>query len=1005
MNNILQRPIAVLMFTIALIVLGIVALERIPTSLLPDLNIPQISIYSIEENLSAREIENSITRPLRQQLAQTRHLKNINSESHDGYSLIRMDFEYGTNTNLAYIEANEKIDMASNFLPKSIQRPKVIKAGASDIPVMYISVNLKEEFTKEKFLELSQLCELVFKRRIEQLPSVAMADMSGAMQGEVVVELNSEKIKAYNLSLDFFENLIVKNNIEPGNLVVQNGLYRYNIKFDNSLKDIKSIENLHFVKNGKIFKLGDFASVSMSNKSENGFVTLNDKRAVTFAVIKQSNARTSELVGELSSTVDNFKENYSELEFSITEDQTSLLTMSLDNLTSSLIIGSLLAIFIMFFFLKNPKSPLLIAISIPSSLLISILILYVFNFSINIISLSGLVLGMGMMIDNSIIVIDNITRKFSEGSTLLQSAADGSMEVFTPMLSSMLTSISVFLPLMFLSGLTGALFFDQAIAVSVGLSVSLLVSVILLPVYFVVLNKKTYKWEKWFKGLDVVSNIENYYQRGMEYFLKRKLLLISIAFMFIGLFILFSFVLKVEKLPKISSNQYELFVEWNSDISPTENSRRIKELKEKLDSTTLLKALVGHQDFVLNKEKPIEFNQTKIFLDLSNKQKELKIIDDYFAQYSEATFRIQRASNAFEQLFSDHLPKYRLKLSSHTSNQVPVESEYVVIDSVLNHNNYTSLTTLNNALFIEIDFEKINNYNVDYNSIIKELESVLDNNVVSQLKSTQRFYPIKLRYETQDFDYFLSTAKVKSTSSTNETILLPLKEFIVIKNRRSYNQINADNSGEFLSFKKSIDIDPESEISLIQSIFKNKYQLKMDGTWKELIDLEKDFVYILIVSFLLLYFILAAQFESFYMPIIVLLEIPIAVGASLLFLYLFGQNLNIMAGIGIVVMAGIVINDSILKIHTINSLRKNGMSIDQAIFEGGHQRLKPILMTSATTIFALLPFLFFEGIGAELQQPLAITVIGGLLVGTFMSLFFIPLVYKLIEELKLKLSI
>jgi len=978
------------MFTLAFLVMGFIALQRIPTSLLPEIDIPQITIYTVENKLTAREIENNVTKILRQQLTQLQKLDNIESESHDGYSIIKLRFEYGSNINLTYIEANEKVDAAINYLPKNISRPRVIKAGASDVPVVYVNISLKNTFSEDMFLELSELAEVVLKRRLEQLPTVAMADMSGAMKPEVVIELNEEKIKRLNLSVSFFENLIRKNNIEPGNLVIQNGNYRYNLKFNNTLSTIDEIKEITFFRYNSMFKLSDFADVYYSKITENGFVTLNGERIVTLAVIKQSNARTSDLKQELDKITSTFNKRYKDLEFSITEDQSKLLLLSLSNLSSSLLIGSILAILIMFFFLKNPKSPLLIAISIPTSLLISILLLYFFGFSINIITLSGLVLGVGMMIDNSIIVIDNITREYELDNNLLEAANKGTLDVISPMISSVLTTVSVFLPLMFLSGISGALFLDQAIAVTIGLAVSLIVSITIIPVYFVVLNKKIYKWEKYFSKIDFVSNIEKWYEKGMSIFLKKSYITLSIISIFLLLTVLLSYELPIKKLPEITGNEFTLKIDWKEDISPYQNSFRIDELTSVFNKNTLVKSLIGHQDFVLNRHKPLEYYQSKIYLQFNYEKNEIDKLNEFFINhYPRAEYSIKRADNAFEQLFNSENHLYRAKVSSLSSIQIPPEIEFNDITQTMEEYGFKPQSSLGNNWYISVDFDKLNIYHIDLIDLLSELETILDNKIIGNLKSPQRFYPIKLRYKEGDFDKYIKTVHIKNRKG----IELPIRNFVKLLQLPAYKTIYADNGGEFLSFYSDNENNVSTRSSKITDKFTDRFQIDFDGEWLEISEMEDDFMYIILISFLLLYFILAAQFESFIMPLIVLIELPIGIGGALFMLYIFGQSINVMAGIGIVVMSGIIINDSILKLHTINQLRKKGYEIYEAVKIGGKQRLKPILMTSITTILALLPFLFFTGLGAELQQPLALTVIGGLTVGTWVSLYFIPFLY------------
>ena len=379
----IKRPIAVFMTTLAFMLLGVVASTRIPTSLMPNISIPEITVQISYPNNTARELETNVVRVVRNQLLQVGNLKDISSETRDGFATLKLSFEYGTNTNLAFVEANEKLDATLNYLPRDLDRPKVIKASATDIPIVNLTVSLKEDFSSEKFLELSDFTETVLKKRIEQLPDIALADVSGLTKPEVLVTPNIQKLQSLGVNSNELINAIKQNNFELGNLLVQNGIYQYNFKFANPLKSKKDIEAIYLNIHDKLFQLQDLAEVQLQPEQDRGLVYVNGKRAIAMAIIKQADARVYELKESLEKVTASFVEDYPNLEFSTNQDQTKLLKLSIDNLKSSLWIGSFLAILIMFFFLQDIKSPLIIAISIPLSLIISVLFMYLFGLSIN----------------------------------------------------------------------------------------------------------------------------------------------------------------------------------------------------------------------------------------------------------------------------------------------------------------------------------------------------------------------------------------------------------------------------------------------------------------------------------------------------------------------------------------------------------------------------------------------------------------------------------------------
>ena len=983
------------MATLAFLLLGIVASFRIPTSLMPDIAIPEITVQLAYQNNTARELETNVVRPLRNQLLQVANLKDIETETRDGFATLKLIFEFGTNTDYAFIETNEKVDASLNFLPRDLDRPKVIKASATDIPILNLTVSLKDNYSGERFLELSEFTETVLKKRIEQLPDIALADMSGQTQSEIVVTPNKDKLQSLNITNNELISSITQNNFELGNLIVQNGIYQYNFKFSNPLRTKTDIEDIYLIINKKLFKLKDLATVVLQPKKDRGLVYLNGKRAIVLAIIKQADARVYDLKESLEVLTASFKNDYSNLEFSTNQDQTKLLKLSIDNLKSSLWIGSILAVLIMFFFLKDVKSPLIIAVSIPVSLIVSLLLMYVFGLSINIISLSGLILGVGMMIDNAIIVIDNITQKLEIGLNLHEACAEGTNEIVTPLISSVLTTCSVFLPLLFLSGITGALFYDQAIAVSIGLGSSLIVSIVLIPVIYKQLKNKNFRFEKWLKLNTKTQNIENWYEVGYHFFFDRKWLVYGISIISMIIAIVLFQIMDYTQLPEINQNETIANIDWNENINVSENQNRIQGFLKDIPNIDLQFSQTGEQQFLLKRDNTKSFSEASIYIKTTS-EKQLEQIKLTFQEKIQNVFpnsivKYTAPKTIFEYIFGTDKSELTAQVFSKTSLEVPSEDKLMSVDTLL-FDKTSSNIPLQQTASIQIIHENVLLYNVNYENLINELKTAFNENFVDNLKTAQKFIPIKLNYESKNFEDIIYNLLVRNENNVN----IPVKNLIKVKNIQQYKTITANRNGEYLGYNiNNLSNSIDEDINDIKRIFMSSkdFNVKFVGSWLSLKKLNSELITVIIVALLLLYFIMAAQFESLWQPLIILLEIPIDVGGALLLLWLFGGTINVMAAIGIVVMSGVIINDSILKIHTINLLRKKGLPKEEAIKQGGKLRLKPILMTSLTTILALTPFLFMTGLGAELQKPLALTVIGGMILGTFISLYFIPLMY------------
>ena len=979
------------MSTLALVLLGIVAADKIPTSLLPEIDIPEISIHISYPNSTARELETNVVRNIRNQLLQISHLEHINTETRDGFSLIKLKFDYGTNIDYSFIEVNEKIDAAANFLPKDMERPKVIKASASDIPVLNILISLKDTMGGYDFIQLSEFSQTVLKKRIEQLPEVALADISGTDKPEIQIVPDLDLLRSLNANTDIIVNTIRTSNLEPGDFVIKNGIYQYNFKFDNPLRSIDDIKNIYLKINNRLLQLKDIASVKKLPYKQRGKVYGQGQRSIVFSVIKQANARVGSLKKSLKKLISEFKQDYPYLYFSTNQDRTSLLQYSLNNLKWSLILGSILAIIIMFFFVKEIRSPLIISLTIPLSLILTIFLMYVIGISINIISLSGLILGVGMMIDNSIIVIDNINQKIERGEKPDDAIIEGTNEIISPLITSVLTTISVFLPLLFLSGITGALFYEQALAVTLGLGISLFVSILFIPVAFRLFYRKTSR----FRYKSAFAGIEKLYEKGYKYFVDFKYITLLIAFA--GIFATYYFFKteKYTKLPQFQKNETVLKIDWNENINLDENISRTGFLIDSLvNDSTIVFSQFGEQQFLLQREKPIDLAECKIYIKTKNpdelyiiqKEIEKKISD----KYPEAKFRFEPVKTVFEKLFGDKNDYLQAQISSINSVEIPRISLFYKIDSMLN-GLVIGEFSFKKALFIHIDFERMLLFDVSYDRLVNELKSAFNENIIDNLKSEKRYIPIKLDYNTNNLKDILNGLFVENKKGE----MISVKSLVRVINRQQYKTIYANRKGEYLPFKTLAFSTPVDIIRKIDDKIRNSgfLNVRFSGSFFEINKLKKELLIVILISLLLLYFIMAAQFESFILPVIILMEIPIDIGGALLLNHLFGGTINVMTAIGIVVMSGVVINDSILKIHTINMLIKQGFKLKNAILTGGKYRLKPIIMTSLTTILALLPFLFFGGMGSELQKPLALTVIGGLFLGTFISLYFIPMMY------------
>ncbi len=773
------------------------------------------------------------------------------------------------------------------------------------------------------------------------------------------------------------------------------------MRFTSTLHSVEDVENIMIMSGNRLFRLSDLASVKLRPRKPEGLYRWKDRPAVSMAVIKQSEARMNDMKQEMNMLTAEFEKDYPQMRFELSQDQTGILDYTIGNLRNNLILGGSLAILIMFLFLKDVRSPFLIAMSVPTALVISLLFFNLTGLSINIISLSGLILGVGMMIDNSIIVIDNITQHIERGHPLHEACIRGTNEVIRPLISSVLTTCAVFVPLIFLSGISGALFYDQAIAVASGLAASLVVSITLIPTlyYLIHLNTTDKKGKTRLRSLQVFR-LENAYNRGFDFVFKFRGLAMAgfvvLLLMAGGLFLL----LPLHKMPPLKQVETVMEIDWNENIHLDENNARISNLTGRFSEMIAESgAFTGRQQFLLNRDMDIDISHAHVYLKSHDPESLSALIDELRSVVAEqhplARISFEPPANVFDRIFESRQPPLVAKITSVRGQRMPEVEKITSLGRMIadaHPGAEISPLPLAENIVLGVKPDNLLLYKVNQNYLHARLRTALDQYEIGRLRAEQTLVPIVLGEEEKIIDEIISTLLVRNSEGTN----IPVSALIDQVRETGYSIITAGREGEYIPV---IFNDPGTRpgqlASSVAEIIRQDQTLEasFSGSWFETRMLMREMMLVVLISLLLLYFILAAQFESLLQPLIVMLEIPMNLAGVFLALYIAGAGINIMSMIGIVVMAGIVINDSIQKIDTINHLRAEGMPLMDALHTGGTRRLKPIVMTSLTTILALTPVLISSDMGSELQEPLALAIIGGMAMGTIVSLYFIPLVY------------
>lgn len=1029
-NFLLRRPIAVFMAFTASFIVGIVTYKTLPVSLLPDIAIPEITVQVTGENTSARELENTVMRTLRAQLMQVGRLEDLRSETRDGSGIVRMRFEHGTNTDLAFIEVNEKIDVAMSYLPKSTARPRVIKASATDIPVLYLNLTLKDEKANapdadERFLELCDFADNVVRRRIEQLQEVAMVDISGLTHKQVQIVPQHSKMEALGITTRDIENALANSNVEPGSMTVREGYYEYNIRFSTVVRTVEDIENIPLRHDGRIMQLSELAYVRLVPATETGLTQYNGKRSVSLAIIKQADENMARMKSALNGTVRSLQYANPDINFDISRNQTELLDYTLTNLQQNLTLGFLFILIVAVLFMGGVRSPIVIGICMVVAIIISFIFFYLCGMSLNIISLSGLILAEGMMIDNAIIVTENITQYRDAGHSIDDACIRGTNEVITPMLSSSLTTIAVFIPLVFISGIAGAIFYDEAFAVTVGLIASYITGIILLPVlYKIVFSLSLPKgWKRRLQNhrltakvskvgsLNLNTPLSRFYDKGIEWVFSHKTVTVLFTLLSIPLCVLMFNIMPKERMPETSRTELSVYIDWNENIHLNDNRRRMEELEAFCTAYAEESSThIGIQQYLLEKSL-VSTTEAELYLRTATPQ-QLQLLQqalhkEVSTRYPQATVSYHEPENVFERIFDTNEPELVVELynkDKEKQNDITLLREMEGNINRIAGEKATAPAT-GQQINLTINRERLLMYGVTYDEITRLLRTALRDNKVATLRSYQSYLPITIAGDEHTLDGILNRTfvTIPATDGSKVRHQVPLRAFVTQSRGESIKTITAGMAGEYVPYTfaetaRAKEIAADVRESLRGNA--DDWEASFSGAYFSSNKMIDELVIVLFISLLLMYFILTSQFGSFVQPLIVLAEIPIDVGFALVVMHTLGISLNLMSAIGIVVSCGIIINDSILKLDMINVLRGEGVPLLEAIHTAGSRRLRSIVMTSLTTMLAMVPLLFTHDFGSELQRPLAIAMIATMTVGTLVSLFVIPLIYWFIYRNK-----
>ncbi len=1008
----LKKPIASIILVLAVLIFGGIALDRLSIELMPDIARPTLLVRTDYSGAPASEVEFRVTEQLEGILSGVRGVQSIESLSRQSQSLTFLTFEWGFNMDIAFLNVREKLDQARYLLPTQAGRPQLIYSSASDEPIATIALQLanvsNQQFSNR--LSLKRWADQVFTRRLEQQEGIAQALLVGDVEPEVQIRFNPRIIDRYGLTLSKIQQKVSDANIfsSPGEL--RDGWYRYALKIESRIESLDDLRKTPIISlaSGRVLLLDEIADVEMAEADPTSFALLNGEEVLNVLVKKEYGSNTVEVFKTLQKVLAEVREQNPDIHIDIIKEDASYIENSISNLLQTLLVGGILAFMVLFLFLDDVRSPLAIGVSIPVSIFLTFVMMFLFDIQLNIVSLSGLTLGIGMLMDNAIVVLENINRYRKKGLGRMEAARRGTKEINLAVTASTFTTISVFLPLIFLGGFEGAFFRDLAATLSFSLVASLLVALFILPVFVVQLTKKESHSKGMLHeislGLDAVIAA---YERNLTRVIRRPLpAVIIITIALVTAATLFMTIPK-ETLPpdKPASVEYLVSMPGNTALrSAKEAAMDIsKLLADRTDQTNIL-MLGGYTDNTNLASITNEgLNKFQISVPVHG-FKEAGQVDGVMKNIA-ATYQSWSFQKMDDQGFG----------GVGVGQDAPVQFSMVGTDRDFSARVAAAFEQYMSGYFGKIDFElkypqRIEAYQIQFKPEELLAYGFHEEELIRYVESlTRGLFITDWNRQDEQISIRLIGKKRKSLNPEDITLdlkgkIIPLTSVATIRRVEEREQIERLHQSPILTYNTNLSFmdwwwnGKEIQQQTNDFMQQTGYEIRIDGSALQVITLLKELAFLLGISVLLIYLILAIQYENLKYPLIIILAIPFAWIGSILALGIAGVSLNALSFMGILILTGIAVNDAILKVDFMRRYLDETGDLEEAIRQAGINRFRPVVMTSLTTILALIPMLIPFGDGYAFRQSLAIALMGGMITSTLLTLYLIPIVFKWLES-------
>jgi len=1022
----IARPVGVAMFFIALISLGVLSFTRLPIDLLPDIAYPRLVIYTTYPDVAPAEVERFVTEPIEQQVARVPGVERVESVSRDGVSLVVLRFAWGTDMDFAALNVRERLDQIRDNLPENSDRSIVLRTDPRSEPIAAISVSGSNDLW-----QLKELAESVFRRRLEQLDGVAQAQVTGGLEREIHVNVEPQKLQSFGLTLDQIGEALNRANASAPSGSILQGRFRYPLRTLGELQSVEEINNV-VVAQPKVggaqgsgaaglILVRDIATVEDGFRERDAIARYNGREAVGILLFKESGANTVRVMDSVEEVLAQLSAEYPEVSVDVASSQAGFVAEAISNLVQEMLLGGILAFIILVLFLRDARIPVAVGLAIPISVIFTFALLHAFGVSLNIMSLGGLALGVGMLVDNSIVVIENIFRYREKGLLAAAAAATGTEEVQRAITASTLTTIAVFGPIIYVEGVAGELFAALSFAVAFSLLASLLVACTLLPAM-------SARWEIVREERRVANTplkrllaaplhafdrgfarFAAWYERMLALALDNRKRVVIGSLLMLLVTLPLALTLDRSVLPEVDQGSFRARVTLPRGTPLDATARTAEQIERLLQTDPGVDAVfthVGRRTALLGSDDEDSGLNTAV---IEVRLKGGKGTEAALGRLRPKLHRFPTGTVSLETGHATALGKLlgggeadlavRIQGDDLDASLAYAEQVQVALSNVEEITNvHLGVEVGQPEVLVEVDRERAAAFGIESREVADAVRAYMAGVKATDFIAFDRKIPVIVRLPEAD-------RRSLQTLDRVEVKGVPLRELVRVQRAVSPSEVRRiDQSRTVPVYADVTSNDVEEAVAAIRTALVDvppprDLRTEIGGENEEMRKSFRDLAIALILAVLLVYMILAAEFESLVHPFTILLSVPLALIGAVWALALFGAGINTVSLIGVIVLVGIVDNDAVVKLDFINQMRREGMNVRDAILAAGHSRLRPIVMNTLTAMFAVIPMMLGIGAGGALQAPLAITVFGGLFTATALTLIVIPVAYQLIDEM------